>query len=128
MTITGKPNTPYYLWVKGTGSMSGNPLDQPPSLVANQEGVAVDAIGGTYPIGQYVFQGSTKTIQSDVPAFYGALDVKGTYYYASVTLSNSGTRTVGFSTNKDTKDKKYTIRVERPEPIRKHWRRQAVQE
>jgi len=116
VTITGKPNTPYYLWLKGTGSMSGNPLDQPPSLVSNQEGVAVDAIGGSYPIGQYVFQGSTKTIQSDVPKYYGWTDVFGTTYYALVTLSNSGTRTVGFSTTKDTKDKKYTVRVERPEP------------
>ena len=23
VTITGRPNSPYYLWVKGTGSMSG---------------------------------------------------------------------------------------------------------
>jgi PGF-CTERM protein len=116
VTITGKPNTPYYLWVKGTSSMSGAALDQPPSIVLSQDNVKMDAVTGPWPIGQYVYQGSTKTIQSDVPVFYGVTNVSGTYYYASVTLSNSGTRTVGFSTNKDTKDKKYTIRVERPEP------------
>jgi PGF-CTERM protein len=116
VTITGKPNSAYYLWLKGTGSMSGNALDEPPSIVSSQEGVQPDPINGPWPIGQYVFQGSTKTIQSDVPQYYGIQDVNGTYYYAQVTLSNSGTRTVGFQTSKDTKDKKYTIRVERPDP------------
>ena len=116
VTITGKPNSAYYLWVKGTGSMTGSTLDQPPSIVLSQDNVKMDPVAGPWPIGQYVYQGSTKTIQSDVPKFYGVTDVNGTVYYASVTLSNSGTRTVGFSTTKDTKDKKYTIRVERPEP------------
>lgn len=116
VTITGKPNSAYYLWVKGTGSMTGSTLDQPPSIVLSQDNVKMDPVAGPWPIGQYVYQGSTKTIQSDVPKFYGVTDVNGTIYYASVTLSNSGTRTVGFSTTKDTKDKKYTIRVERPEP------------
>ena len=116
VTITGKPNSAYYLWLKGTGSMSGNALDEPPSLVLSQDNVVLDPIVGPWPIGQYVFQGSTKTIQSDVPKYYGIQDVNGTYYYAQVTLSNSGTRTVGFQTSKDTKDKKYTIRVERPDP------------
>jgi len=116
VTITGKPNSAYYLWVKGTGSMTGNALDQPPSIVLAQDSVAKDANAGPFTIGAYVYQGSSKTIQSDVPKYYGATDVNGTVYYALVTLSNSGTRTVGFTTTKDTKDKKYTIRVERPEP------------
>jgi trimeric autotransporter adhesin len=116
VTITGKPNSAYYLWLKGTGSMSGNALDEPPSMVLSQDNVVMDPINGPWPIGQYVYQGSTKTIQSDVPQYYGIQDVNGTYYYALVTLSNSGTRTVGFQTSKDTKDKKYTVRVERPDP------------
>jgi PGF-CTERM protein len=116
VTITGKPNSAYYLWLKGTGSMSGAALDQPPNIVLSQDNVAMDPKNGPWPIGQYVYQGSTKTIQSDVPKYYGTEDVNGTIYYALVTLSNSGTRTVGFATNKDTKDKKYTIRVERPDP------------
>ncbi len=116
VTITGKPNTQYYLWLKGTSSMSGDPLDQPPIFTANQEGVAFDPVSGPWPIGQYVFQGSTKTIQSDVPKYFAGKDVNGTTYYSLVTLSNSGTRTVGLATTKDTKDKKYTVRVERPDP------------
>jgi len=117
VTITGKPNSPYYLWLKGTSSMSGNALDQPPSIVLQQDAVAMDKpAGSSTGIGLYQYQGSTKTIAQDVPEYYGATNVSGTVYYALVTLSNSGTRTVGFATTKDTKDKKYTIRVERPEP------------
>ncbi len=116
VTITGKPNSAYYLWVKGTSSMTGSTLDQPPSIVYAQDNVARDNPLGPFTIGAYVFQGSTTTIQQDVAKYYGVTNVNGTAYYASVTLSNSGTRTVGFSTTKDTKDKKYTIRVERPEP------------
>lgn len=116
VTVTGKPNSPYYLWLKGTGSMTGGILDEPPSIVLSQDSVKMDPIAGPWPIGAYVYQGSSKSIQDDVPQMYGLTDVNGTYYYALVTLSNSGTRTVGFQTSKDTKDKKYTIRVERPEP------------
>jgi PGF-CTERM protein len=118
VTITGKPNSAYYLWLKGTGAMTGNALDQPPSIVLQQDAVGMDKPSGSNTgIGAYVYQGSTKTIAQDVPEYYGSLNVSGTVYYALVTLSNSGTRTVGFSTTKDTKDKKYTIRVERPEPF-----------
>jgi len=116
VTITGKPNSAYYLWLKGTGSMSGNALDEPPSIVLSQDSVQMDPVSGPWPIGQYVYQGSTKSIQDDVPQYYGVANVNGTVYYALVTLSNSGTRTVGFQTSKDTKDKKYTVRVERPDP------------
>ena len=116
VTISGRPNSVYYLWVKDTRAMSGGQGDQPPSLILSQEGVTMDPVNGPWPIGQYVFQGSTKTIQSDVAQRYGGKDVHGVVYYAAVTLSGAGTRTVGFSTTKDTKDAKYTIRVERPEP------------
>ena len=116
VTITGKPNSAYYLWLKGTGSMSGAKTDQPPSIVLSQDDVKMDPVNGPWPIGAYVYQGSSKSIQSDVPQYYGDSNVNGTVYYALVTLSNSGTRTVGFTTTQDTKDKKYTIRVERPEP------------
>ena len=33
-TITGSPDTGYYLWVKGTGSLSGLPGQQPPMLTS----------------------------------------------------------------------------------------------
>ena len=71
---------------------------------------------GPWPIGQYVFKGSTRTIQQDVAQYYGFNDVRGVVYYASVTLDRNGNRTVAFSTTSSTKDQDYTIRVERPEP------------
>ena len=43
VTVTGRPSTFYYLWVKGTGSMLGGYDDQPPLIVLNQEGVFLDA-------------------------------------------------------------------------------------
>ncbi len=39
VTVTGRPSTFYYLWVKGTSTMSGGYDDQPPMIVLNQEQV-----------------------------------------------------------------------------------------
>ncbi|MDD1718644.1 MAG: DUF3821 domain-containing protein [Methanoregulaceae archaeon] len=109
-TITGLPNTGYYLWVKGSGQMSGSPGDQPPLVTAAQSGVDSDLMNGPYPIGSYQFQGGNgRTIRDDVP---GA-PFQGTYYYAFVTTSSAGTRTVEWTTSKDTRDRSYTIHVER---------------
>ncbi|MFA4878186.1 MAG: MEMAR_RS02690 family S-layer glycoprotein [Methanoregula sp.] len=47
ITITGKPNTLYHVWVKGTSTMSGNYDNQPPFINANQDGVKTDI---AYPI------------------------------------------------------------------------------
>ena len=116
VTINGNPGNTYYLWVKGTKSMSGKAGAQPPSIISSQEGVRMDPKTGPWPIGQYVFKGSTQTIQQDVAQYYGRDNVQGVVYYAAVTLSGNGTRTVGFSTTKDTHDQKYTISVERPDP------------
>ena len=116
VTITGSPNTPYYLWVKGTSSMAGNNTNQPPSISPSQFNVAMDDPGNIV-IGQYQYQGGGgRTIQQDVPMYYGDTNVNGTVYYAQATLTNSGTLTVGFTTTKDTKDQKYTIHVERSVP------------
>jgi len=110
VTITGRPNTEYYLWVKGTGQMTGAALDQPPLLVASQKDVTNDPVGGPYTIGSYQYEGGAgRTIKQDVPA----APSNGVYYYAKVKTSNSGTVTVGWQTSQATKDKKYTFRVER---------------
>ena len=110
VTITGRPNTEYYLWVKGTGQMSGESLDQPPLLVESQKDVTNDPVGGPYTIGSYQYEGGAgRTIKEDVPA----APSNGVYYYAKVKTSNSGTVTVGWQTSQATKDKKYTFRVER---------------
>ncbi len=116
VTITGRPNTAYYLWVKGTSSMSGNNTNAPPFIAASQDSVAMDSPSNIV-IGLYQYQGGGgNTIQNDVPSYLGNTFDNGTDYYALVTLSNSGTRTVGWTTTQDTKDKKYTIHVERSEP------------
>ncbi len=116
VTITGKPGSAYYLWVEDTSLMSGMAGNQPPGIILSQEGVRMDPKAGPWPIGQYLFDGSTSTIQQDVAQYYGYDNVRGVMYYASVTLDRNGNRTVGFSTSQDTKDQRYTIRVERPEP------------
>lgn len=118
VTITGRPNQKYFLWVKGTSSMTGDQAarDQPPFLTANQDNLAQDNPLAIGPAGNYVFQGSGgRTIQEDVPTagpVNGPPNFNGTIYYGTVTLSNSGTRTIEFTTTNSTKDKKYTVRVE----------------
>jgi len=110
VTITGVPNSEYYIWVKGSSSMTGLAEDQPPMILAAQEKVTQDNPNGPYTIGQYAYEGGAgKTMKEDVP---DDPDYHGTKYYAMATLSSSGVRTIEFQPSKDTKDKKYTIRVE----------------
>ena len=47
ITITGKPNAVYHLWVKGTASMDGSYNNQPPYITPLQTGVLQDPT--TYP-------------------------------------------------------------------------------
>jgi PGF-CTERM protein len=104
VTITGRPNTYYVVWAKGTGQMSGDVLDQPPLLVESQK----DVVSNTF-IGQYQYEGgATRSVAQDVPALPSPFR-----YYAAAKTSNSGTITVGWVTSQATKDKKYTFRVER---------------
>nr|WP_319540615.1 MEMAR_RS02690 family S-layer glycoprotein [uncultured Methanospirillum sp.] len=111
VTITGVPSTQYILWVKGTSSMTGATGDQPPMILTAQDNVKQDDPAGPYEIGKYQYEGGAgKTVKQDVP---DDPDYHGTKCYAQVKLGTSGTRTVEFKTTKDTKDKKYTIRVER---------------
>ncbi|PWR73663.1 PGF-CTERM sorting domain-containing protein [Methanospirillum stamsii] len=111
VTITGVPNAEYYVWAKGTGSMTGQPDDQPPMILDAQVDVKQDAAAGPYEIGKYQYEGGAgKSIKQDVP---DDPDYHGTKFYALVKLNSSGTRTVEWKSSKDTKDKKYTIRVER---------------
>jgi len=53
VTITGVPNAEYYLWAKGTGSMTGQPDDQPPMILDAQDAVKQDVNAGPYEIGKY---------------------------------------------------------------------------
>jgi len=134
ITITGKPNTLYHVWVKGTSSMKGGYDDQPPMVGPNQDGVKIDAstIGYT-GIGAYTqnlginssgysYQNAGSTsirvwddiahnTENTVTAGFTAIG-NGTSLNANVTTSVSGTRTVEFLTTNWTKAQKYTIRVE----------------
>jgi len=130
VTITGKPNMVYHVWVKGVSTMNGGYDDQPPMLAANQAGVVNDIIGTdghiaydqAYPMtpanalwlnGGYIFQNSgNRTIYADVYNSKANETTLTKYLYANVTMSNSGTRTVAFTTTNWTKAQKYTIRVE----------------
>ncbi|MEI7856064.1 MAG: MEMAR_RS02690 family S-layer glycoprotein [Methanomicrobiales archaeon] len=125
VTVTGKPSTTYYMWVKGTSSMDGKYDNQPPMININQEKVVMDttasvtevantpAVLSTDPLlaGNNLFEnGNGVTIFGDTAADQsGARKVR---YYANITTSTSGTRTVEWVTNNWTKAQKYTIRVE----------------
>ena len=101
VTITGRPDEYYVLWVAGTSNISAP--DTVPYIKANQNGVIIaDVIAGAY-----TFDGTT-TVASDVCQVAPA---SGSYY-ARVKLSDSGSRTVGFSTDATTNIQTYTIRTD----------------
>jgi len=120
VTVTGKPSTQYYVWVKDTSAMTGGYDDQPPMVVENQEKVymdnavtaGADTTAAGHPIGAYQYEnGAESTIWDNVAA--STVNTKNkTRYYALINTSSSGTRTVEFATNNWTKAQKYTIRVE----------------
>jgi PGF-CTERM protein len=131
VTITGKPNTVYNMWVKGTSTMTGAYDDQPPMVKAAQLGVKQDTYvnvgtplfgAGSLSAGAYQYEnGNGLTIWDDVAAGNAANVGKlgnGSYVYCNVTTSaTTGTRTVEFTTTNWTKAQKYTIRAEQRFPI-----------
>src|SRR5208337_1401113 len=136
VTITGKPNAVYHLWVKGTATMDGTYDNQPPIITPNQKGVAEDSI--LSPLGavdlslvndggNYTYQNSAGlTLWQDVAhgmnyglgnPLTGVVDTStalgnGTFLYANITLDQTGTRTIQWSTTNWTKAQQYTFRVE----------------
>ena len=121
VTVTGRPVTDYYLWIKGTSTLDGTYDNQPPLMVYNQEKVKNDAfIPVTGPaiavIGNYEYEnGAGYSILDDVSK--NVYTDFGTREYALITTSTSGTRTIEFMTTNWTKAQKYTIRVEQRFPI-----------
>jgi len=107
VTITGKPSGSYVIWVRGTGGISGTGQDRPPFLMPDQEGLTQDIPPDTTPVGAYQYEGGAgRTVSRDVPP------VDPPQYYGLVTLKDTGTRTIGWQTTRDTRDTQYTIRVE----------------
>ncbi len=139
ITVTGKPSTTYYVWVKGTSSMNGGYDNQPPMVGLNQDKVYRDtalaagswpltagvAPASIHPIGTYLYENGggvagTNDIWNDVctdsSSTLAPQNWNRTRYYALISTSTSGTRTVEFVTNNWTKAQKYTIRVEQNFP------------
>ncbi len=131
VTITGKPYQVYHLWIKGTSSMDGSYNNQPPYITPNQAGVQFDPIttnsapAALVPYnpfadnGGYIFQSgisiwSNVAHGSDMSSAgpNSAAVGNGTFEYANVSLDQTGTRTVQFSTTNWTKAQQYTIRTE----------------
>jgi PGF-CTERM protein len=125
VTVTGKPSTTYYVWVKNTNTMTGGYDSQPPMININQEKVYQDDPAlviseAAYPIGAYRYENgggdyATGSVFSNVADATIATFNK-TRYYALINTSTSGTRTIEFVTNNWTKAQKYTIRVEQHMP------------
>jgi len=108
--ISGKPKTAYYLWVKNTGSMTGAPADQPPTILVSAP-VYQDPAEGPYAIGAHPVLGAGgKTVLDDVPP--STVNVTRNEYYAKVVTSSSSLAVVEFRTSPDTKPGTYTIRAE----------------
>ena len=142
VTVTGRPNTKYHLWLKGTSTMSGGFDNQPPIIARYQAGVAqdtnttagvvnnlvpymIDTVNcdgtdngaGQANAGGYNYQNSGAGFNATAGMIINDVartrDVYwGTLLYANVTTADSGTRTVEFLTTNWTKAQKYTIHVE----------------
>jgi hypothetical protein len=113
ITITGKPSTPYYIWLTRTFTMTGNFGDQPPVIVAFQSGIQQDPPDGPYSIGHYAFHnGNGRTIIDDVAP--SSLAMSNTNYYALVTTDTNGRVVVAFQTSPATATRTFSIKVENP--------------
>jgi len=116
VTVTGKPSTFYWVWVKNTGQMTGAVDAQPPMIPLYQTGVYNDletyksgaGVSTFSPVADIPQNGVTVGLYSDVPR----TPSNGTQYWAMIKTNENGVRTIEFSTTKDTKAQKYTIRVE----------------
>ena len=114
VTITGAPNTAYYVWLTRTSTLTGNPGDQPPVIVGGQSGVRKDPPEGPYTIGMYAFNnGNGRTIIDDVAP--STPDMSNTNYYALVTTDRDGRAVVAFQTSSSTATRTFSIKAENPQ-------------
>jgi len=114
ISITGAPNTAYYLWLTRTFSLTGNPGDQPPVIVGGQSGVQKDPPEGPYTIGMYAFNnGNGRTIIDDVAPSTPVMS--NTNYYALVTTDRDGRAVVAFQTSSSTAIRTFSIKAENPQ-------------
>jgi len=125
ITITGRPATVYYLWVKGTTAMTGTWDDQPPMLMQQQVGLLNDtapyaADGVTIPVagtaftawGTSYFPQNSGTNPAYLSIQTSRFPYNGTRYLGAVLTNDAGTRTIQWMTTNMTKAQTYTFRVE----------------
>lgn len=111
ISLTGLPNSQYYVWVTRTSSMTGAPQDQPPIINSNLMNIAQDSPGGPFTIGSYAFQnGNGRTILQDVAP--STPQLSKTRYYALITTDNAGRAIIGFQTSQSTAIRTFSVRVE----------------
>jgi len=119
ITVTGTPNTPYYVWLTRTSTMSGMPGDQPPVLLASQAYIEKDPPEGPYVIGSYQFNnGGGRTIREDVAP--STASISSTQYYALVTTDKDGRAIVAFQTSSNTAMRTFSVKVENPQSVAKN--------
>lgn len=112
ITITGLPNTPYYIWLKGTSDMTGEHYDQPP-IISDTAGITKDPDGGPYTIGSYQYNnGGGRTIRDDVAPTSSVMS--NTNYYAQAKTDERGQIVVEFRTSVYTGLRSYSVKVENP--------------
>ncbi len=113
VTITGLPNTAYYVWLSRTFSLSGEPGEQPPVIASNQLNIVQDPPEGPYVIGSYRYYNSGgRTILDDVAP--STATVPNTSYYAQVTTDSSGIGIVTFLTSHDTAAQSFSVVAQNP--------------
>jgi hypothetical protein len=113
VTVTGLPNTTYYIWLTGTHDMTGLVGDQPPHIADGTLGVEKDPATGPYLIGMYeIYNGNGMTIRDDVAN--NTEIMPSTNYYAAVTTDSTGVVVVEFYTSTNTKVRSYSVKVENP--------------
>jgi hypothetical protein len=116
VTITGIPNSSYYIWLPHTSSMTGEPHDQPPFIADSQMNVMEDPADGPYTIGSYQYNnGGGMTIRDDIAP--STPDMPNTQYYALVTTDSRGLATVEFHTSFYTGLRSFSVKVENPRSI-----------
>jgi len=113
VTITGLPNTAYYVWLPGTFTMTGEQYDRPP-VIADTANVVKDPDDGPYTIGSYQYNnGNGQTIIDDVAP--STATMSNTNYYALVRTNKEGQAFVEFKTTLETGLRSYSVKVENPD-------------
>jgi hypothetical protein len=122
VTVTGRPSTVYYLWVKGTRALDGTFDNQPPMLLTGQAGMLNDtapyayarnapanweaAVGGKRTAsvwyGQYAPQ-NAPAIAPWLTDQASPFPYNSTLYYTALLTNDAGVRTLQWMTNNMTK-------------------------